>query len=212
MTELHVEKKPNYSWIAWLLLLAGIAALAYWFFAVRPNYANNVVVNDTTQTDQPVVNDGNAVAAATEAEFANVNFDAPVSRLDEITDASVKVRDDGTYSIYDLGNNILFVKGESTLKPSSKPQMDLIAKSIKQRYVGKKIAIFGNADSDGDAAMNVDLAKTRAEAVKNMLVQDAGINAADVSIKSFGESKPVAPNTTPEAKQQNRNVQIVVIK
>lgn len=211
MTELHVEKKPNYSWIAWLLLLAGIAALAYWFFAVRNNDVDPVATNDTMKTEQPM-DDGSRVVAATEADFGDVNFDAPENRLEEITDANVKVRDDGKYSIYDLGSNILFVKGQSTLTASSKPQMEQIAKSIKQRYMGKKIAIFGNADSDGDASMNMDLAKARAEAVKAMMVSDAGLNAADIVTKSFGENKPVVPNSTPAAKQQNRNVQVVVIK
>lgn len=213
MTELHVEKKKSTAWIWILLLLLILAALAYWFFNWRNNDANTAVVaNDTMANTSQPLDSGSDVVAATEADFSDVNFDAPANRIDEITDASVNVRDDNKYSIYDLGSNILFAKGESTLKPSSKAQLDQIAKSIKQRYIGKKIAVFGNADSDGDADMNVSLAKARAETVKDMLVKEAGVNAADVSTKSLGEGKPVAPNTTPDAKQQNRNVQIVVIK
>lgn len=205
MTQLHVEKKKSNGWVWILLILILLGLLAYWYFNRQEGMNEPVPVTDTVQNDQ-------AVVAATQADFSNVDFDAPEHRLDEITDASIIVRENDQYSIYDLGNNILFAKGESALKSDSKTKLDAIAQSIKQRYNGNRIAIFGNADSDGGDAMNNDLAKARAENVKEYLANKENIDANTISTKSFGENKPVAQNDGPEGKQLNRNVQIVVIK
>lgn len=206
MTELHVEKKKSNGWIWILLILILLGAIAYWLLSDNNNTNNEAPVADTMQTEQP------AVVAATEADFSNVDFDASENRLDEITDRSIIVRENDQYSIYDLGNNILFDKGKSEIKASSKAKLKEIAQSINQRYSGNKIAVFGNADSDGDQQMNQELAMARAQSVKDVLGNENNIDGSTIITRSFGENKPVAPNEGEAAKQMNRNVQIVVIK
>lgn len=208
MTELHVEKKKSNGWVWILLILILLGILAYWYFnrENQPVTDNTAPIEDTSHTDQ------GSVVATTVADFSNVDFSAPENRLDEITDGSIKVRENDEYSIYDLGDNILFDKGKSELKPSSKAKLKEIAASINKRYSGNRIAIFGNADSDGDQQMNHELAMARAQSVKDVLEKEDNINSSLITTKSFGENKPVAPNENPDAKQLNRNVQIVVIK
>lgn len=219
MTELHVEKKKNNGWIWIIIILIILGAIAYWLFSGGDTTNTNQAQNaDTTQIQQIPVKADTAqtrqagVVAATTADFSNVAFDAPENKLDEIKDPSIKVRGNDQYSIYDLGGNILFDKGKSVIKPASRIKLKEIAQSINQRYKGNKIAIFGNADSDGGQQMNLDLAKVRAKSVKDVLVNDDNIDASLITTKTFGESKPIAPNKNEATKKINRNVQIVVIK
>jgi outer membrane protein OmpA-like peptidoglycan-associated protein len=69
-----------------------------------------------------------------------------------------------------------------------------------------KLEIGGHTDSDGDAAKNVALSQSRADAVKKILV-DQGIDAARLTTKGYGSTKPVDVNTTPEGKANNRRVE-----
>ncbi len=60
-----------------------------------------------------------------------------------------------------------------------------------------------------DAAHNMDLSKRRAEAVKSVLVSQFGIEAGRLTTAGLGASKPVASNSTPQGKAENRRVEIV---
>ena len=71
---------------------------------------------------------------------------------------------------------------------------------------------MGFADSRGDKNYNKELSAQRAEAVRNWLTSNASIGADRISIEPMGESAPVASNATPEGRQQNRRVEIAVIK
>ncbi|MGI9301418.1 MAG: OmpA family protein, partial [Gammaproteobacteria bacterium] len=64
-------------------------------------------------------------------------------------------------------------------------------------------------DSSGGAAYNLRLSQRRAEAIKTQLVR-AGVDAAIVTTRGFGESKPIAPNNTSQGRAKNRRVEIKV--
>jgi outer membrane protein OmpA-like peptidoglycan-associated protein len=74
-----------------------------------------------------------------------------------------------------------------------------------------KLAIEGHTDSDGDDASNMDLSKRRAEAVKKYLVETYKVDGARLEAKGMGETKPIDANTTPEAKANNRRVELVKV-
>jgi outer membrane protein OmpA-like peptidoglycan-associated protein len=57
--------------------------------------------------------------------------------------------------------------------------------------------------------MNQELSVRRATAVRNQLVAD-GVAADRVSVTGFGDTKPVADNTSPTGRANNRRVEIVV--
>ncbi len=78
-----------------------------------------------------------------------------------------------------------------------------------QNHPDLRIAIVGHTDSDGEEAFNQELSERRAAAVKRHLVETYGIDASRLDSDGFGESAPVAPNDTPEGKQQNRRVELV---
>jgi outer membrane protein OmpA-like peptidoglycan-associated protein len=69
-----------------------------------------------------------------------------------------------------------------------------------------KFEIGGHTDSDGDDNSNLKLSKDRSDTVKQKLVE-YGIDAARLTTKGYGESKPLNDNSTPENKANNRRVE-----
>jgi outer membrane protein OmpA-like peptidoglycan-associated protein len=69
--------------------------------------------------------------------------------------------------------------------------------------------IVGHTDNDGDAARNLTLSHNRADAVKDKLVKQFGIDASRLQTDGKGSSQPVSPNTTTTGKAQNRRVEFI---
>ncbi len=67
--------------------------------------------------------------------------------------------------------------------------------------------IDGHTDSVGSDEYNQGLGQRRANAVKRYFA-DHGIRASRLNARSFGESRPVAPNDTDEGRQTNRRVEL----
>jgi outer membrane protein OmpA-like peptidoglycan-associated protein len=74
------------------------------------------------------------------------------------------------------------------------------------------LEIEGHTDNIGSEEYNQHLAHARAEAVRNYLAEKDGIPLHAMNVISFGESKPLAANTTSEGRAQNRRVVIRVLE
>ena len=72
-----------------------------------------------------------------------------------------------------------------------------------------KVQIQGHTDNVGDAAANLDLSTRRAKRVTDTLY-GYGIDAARLSSKGYGESRPVASNETEQGRAKNRRTVFVV--
>lgn len=70
---------------------------------------------------------------------------------------------------------------------------------------GVKIEIAGHTDNTGSAATNLKVSEARANAVKSLLVSE-GIPAAGITAKGYGDTQPVADNSTEEGRFQNRRI------
>ena len=70
------------------------------------------------------------------------------------------------------------------------------------------VSVEGHTDSDGDNDLNQKLSEDRAETVMKQLVS-MGLSKDRLSFRGYGESKPVAPNDSPEGKASNRRVEFV---
>jgi OmpA-OmpF porin, OOP family len=79
------------------------------------------------------------------------------------------------------------------------------------QYPETTVVIEGHTDDRGAAKYNLKMSKQRADAVAKVLVQDLGIDAARVSTKGFGKTKPIATNATKEGRERNRRVVAVVL-
>lgn len=72
-----------------------------------------------------------------------------------------------------------------------------------------KVEIQGHTDEVGSASANLELSAQRAKSVYDYLVQN-GIESARLRHKGFGETRPVADNSTAEGKAQNRRTVFVI--
>lgn len=106
--------------------------------------------------------------------------------------------------------NVQFELNSAVLKTDSYQTLDLVAGSMKAAPTTKLI-LNGNSSAEGSAEHNMSLSLDRANAVKAYLV-NAGVNGANLTTKGYGESKPIADNTTEEGRALNRRVEIKVIQ
>ena len=102
---------------------------------------------------------------------------------------------------------INFDVDSDVIRDESKPTLDKIV-AILQSEKAMQLIIEGHTDSDGQMQHNQILSQKRAESVKAYLVS-TGISSSRLSTEGYGESKPVAPNTTATGKAQNRRVELV---
>ena len=105
-------------------------------------------------------------------------------------------------------HDILFATGSATLDPRSTATLTEIGQML-QEHADLKIEIDGHTDNVGNAAANTTLSDQRAASVKQYLVKTFQIDAARLSSRGYGASKPIAPNTSPDGRQQNRRVELV---
>lgn len=201
MAELNVQPKKKTNILAWILLLAGIAALIWWLTRDKDNDVATTPTTDTMST-QPVVNN------TLSSDWNGIDFNAPNVNYDEITDKNINVRGNDSYGIYGLGENILFDEGKATIRANAETNLKEITGSISKRYNGGEVRVYGYTDSTGSAGANQALAQQRADAVKSWL-QTNGIDASRISVNAIGEARPVATNATEAGRQQNRRVEIV---
>lgn len=105
-------------------------------------------------------------------------------------------------------SDVLFKSGSYELMPGARERLAKVS-GIVLAYQGLHLAIEGHTDSIGTDEYNRLLSERRAGAVRDYLVQQ-GISLDAISAAGFGKSEPVASNDTPEGRQQNRRVELVV--
>jgi outer membrane protein OmpA-like peptidoglycan-associated protein len=105
-------------------------------------------------------------------------------------------------------SDVLFDTGKSTLRPIAREKLAKIS-GIVLAYPDLRLAIEGNTDSVGSDAMNQTLSEQRANSVRDYLAQE-NIPGTSMTSKGFGKTQPVATNDTPDGRQQNRRVELVV--
>jgi outer membrane protein OmpA-like peptidoglycan-associated protein len=106
-------------------------------------------------------------------------------------------------------NNVFFNQSVATLLESSFAELDRIVEILKENP-SVQIQLDGHTDNQGNPALNVALSQSRVETVKTYFVAH-GIDAKRIGTKSFGGSKPIAPNDMEENRKKNRRVEILVI-
>lgn len=107
-------------------------------------------------------------------------------------------------------SNIQFEFNSAVLRTSSYQSLDQAVVEMKKDKT-VKFVLNGNASAEGTPEHNMELSVERANSVKLYLV-NSGINGDNLSVKGYGESNPIADNSTEEGRIQNRRVEIKVNK
>jgi outer membrane protein OmpA-like peptidoglycan-associated protein len=115
----------------------------------------------------------------------------------------------------ELSSDVLFDFDKAEIKPVAAETLGKVAQVIKS-YNRAPVMIEGHTDGVGADDYNLKLSERRAQSVKTWMQTQGGIEAARMSIKGWGETKPVAPNAKPDGKddpegrKKNRRVQITI--
>jgi len=116
----------------------------------------------------------------------------------------------------DLAEQIFFDSGKATLKKEGKEVLKKVGDALKG-YENKIIRVVGHTDNvkvakslQGTFPTNWELSVARATNVVRYL-QEVGIPPQRMIPSGRGEFDPVAPNDTPEGRQKNRRIEIMLI-
>ena len=150
---------------------------------------------------------GAADAAAQSARQVGTRVDQVQTELNTAVAASRKLVYEVTLS-EDQGQ---FKSGKFELPDPAKARLDEVINQLKADTKNVFIEIEGHTDNVGDKAFNEHLGMERAEAVKRYLYEQHQIPLHKMNVISYGEEKPIAPNTNKEGRAQNRRVVVKVL-
>ncbi len=102
-----------------------------------------------------------------------------------------------------------FDNDSAVLRADARPILDEAVTTLK-RYPQIRVEVAGHTDDRGADDYNLDLSQRRAQAVADYFVQ-MGIDAARLVPKGYGESAPVADNTTAAGRADNRRVELRIL-
>ena len=112
-----------------------------------------------------------------------------------------------------LNGALLFDSGSAELKEEAKPLLDKIGQLLT-RYAQSTIEIEGHTDNvpihNAEYADNNELSSFRALSVFNYFMETTFLDPANIKHSGRGEYVPVADNSTPEGRAQNRRVEIKI--
>ena len=134
----------------------------------------------------------------------------------EVEKGQLQVRQYQNMLSVDLAEQIFFDSGRATLKPGGKTVLKKVGEALKG-YEGKIIRVVGHTDNvpvakslQSTFPTNWDLSVARATTVVRYL-QEVGVPPERMIPSGRGEYDPVAPNDTPEGRQKNRRIEIMLI-
>lgn len=144
--------------------------------------------------------DGKAVAAGNAARAVDEKADAIDAAMKRIIYEVVLSEDQGNFKFND-----------ATLPDEAKAAIDEMIGDVLADPQGAYFEIEGHTDNVGTEEVNKRVGLQRAESVKRYLYEQHHIPLHKMNVISFGEEKPMSPNTTREGRAQNRRVVIRVV-
>jgi outer membrane protein OmpA-like peptidoglycan-associated protein len=124
----------------------------------------------------------------------------------QLQGSGVSVTRNGNDLILNMPGNITFKTASADLNANFYQVLDSVGLVLKE-FDKTLIDVEGHTDSDGSDTYNQQLSLNRATSVGSYL-QSHGVNGQRIVTFGAGEARPIAPNTTPEGKQQNRRVEL----
>ncbi len=125
----------------------------------------------------------------------------------EVTERETELLDTGMIRL----QNVNFETNKAEILPESFLTLDAVG-TLLTRWPQLKLEIGGHSDSRGSASRNQKLSQERAAAVRTYLTgKFTTLDPAQYTVKGYGKSKPIVPNTSELNWAKNRRVEFVVI-
>lgn len=107
-------------------------------------------------------------------------------------------------------NDLEFATGSSDLSDGNYPSLDALGAFMRDNPQAR-IALVGHTDAVGALDGNIALSKRRAASVLERMVSAHGVPRERMDAEGMGYLSPVAPNTTPEGREANRRVEVILL-
>jgi OOP family OmpA-OmpF porin len=102
--------------------------------------------------------------------------------------------------------DVLFDTARASLRPGAQNRLYNLVRFLLD-HPDRNVVIEGYTDNRGSESYNMGLSQRRAESVRAFLIR-SGVSPERISAEGFGEAYPVASNSTPAGRLQNRRVEI----
>jgi flagellar motor protein MotB len=141
----------------------------------------------------------------------NNNF---LQTLPAVNIAGVFVRRDGDVIRIELPGSTLFESGSARLRPGAANLISDVAAELLRTYPDQIIGVEGHTDNDPIAGNqwrnNHELSVARAMTVYDVLANRTRLQGNQLFVVGHGSNHPILSNATPEGKQRNRRVELVI--
>ncbi|WP_288966903.1 OmpA family protein [uncultured Porphyromonas sp.] len=107
-------------------------------------------------------------------------------------------------------SDILFDFDKSEIRPGQSEIIDAIVKELLSLASAPVVALVGHTDNVGSEEYNLRLSQRRAQSVADYITSIYAGKIGVQSVLGLGESKPAESNDSPEGRQKNRRVEIIV--
>ncbi|WP_179344531.1 OmpA family protein [Winogradskyella ursingii] len=118
----------------------------------------------------------------------------------------IKPTEEVMKTLNEYARTILFDTGKASIKNESEEVLEAMIAIFKE-YPQATFSINGHTDSVGSKANNQLLSERRANSVRDYLIAN-GIDKARLTAQGFGESQPIADNSTRNGRKNNRRVEV----
>jgi chemotaxis protein MotB len=149
------------------------------------------------------------------AQAQQQQYDGIVGELKkEVNNGQLKITQYQNMLTVDVADKILFDSGHSDLKKDGKAVLQKVGDALSKS--GKYIRVVGHTDNvplaaGANYASNWELSTARATTVARFLQEQVKLDPHLLIAEGRGEFAPVAPNDTPENKQKNRRIEIMLL-
>lgn len=109
-----------------------------------------------------------------------------------------------------IGQNLQFKYNSSVLTEETKEKLLYIVDELNQ-YPDAMFRVVGHACDMGNERYNMILSENRAQAIKNALYNEYGINNR-MEVVGKGSSEPIESNATLAGREANRRVEIYIVR
>lgn len=151
-----------------------------------------------------------------QAEAEKAQFESLTRRFKKMIDAGKLevVRRDGRMMLK-LPDDILFPSGQKTLKRGGRDTLEEVAEVLKEAAADREFLVAGHTDNvpvgrKSRFGSNWELSTARATEVVRLLI-DKGVPAESLAAAGYGEYDPIADNSTPEGREKNRRLEIILL-
>jgi len=157
--------------------------------------------------------DSKLAAVDTKAEKAVEVGSTAMTKADKANaTAEAAARGRLIWSVTLSDDRVKFSFGQADIPDAAKTMLDDLIGKIKSYGKAVYVEIEGHTDSTGTEEYNQALGLKRAMAVRDYMNKSGGIPLHAMNVISYGESQPVADNSTSEGRAQNRRVVVRVLE